>query len=68
VLDVPADRQRCEDDGQVGFDRVLDAVVDGPGSISRDPRCQEYTICTAVAPEAVFTVRTYGTRQLYGPD
>jgi hypothetical protein len=36
-------------------------------SISRDPRCEEYTICTAVAPEAVFTVRTYGTRQLYGP-
>ncbi len=36
-------------------------------SISRDPRCQEYTICTAVAPDAVFTVRTYGTRQLYGP-
>ena len=36
-------------------------------SISRDPRCQEYTICTAVAPDAVFTVRTYGTRQLHGP-
>ena len=34
-------------------------------SISRDPRCEEYTICTAVAPDAVFTVRTYGTRQLY---
>ena len=36
-------------------------------SISRDPRCEEYTICTAVAPDAVFTVRTYGTRPLYGP-
>ena len=36
-------------------------------SISRDPRWEEYTICTAVAPDAVFTVRTYGTRQLYGP-
>jgi hypothetical protein len=36
-------------------------------SISRDPRREEYTICTAVAPDAVFTVRTYGTRQLYGP-
>jgi hypothetical protein len=36
-------------------------------SISRDPRCEEYTICTAVASEAVFTVRTYGTRQLYDP-
>jgi len=31
VLDPPADGQRCEDDGQVGFDRVPDAVVDGPG-------------------------------------
>jgi len=30
-------------------------------SISRDPRCEEYTICTARAPEAVFTVRTCGT-------
>jgi hypothetical protein len=29
--------------------------------MSRDPRRDEYTICTAVAPEAVFTVRTYAT-------
>jgi hypothetical protein len=29
-------------------------------SISREPRRDEYTIWTAVAPEAVFTVRTYG--------
>jgi hypothetical protein len=36
-------------------------------SISRDPRREEYTICTAVAPDDVFTVRTYGTRQLYEP-
>ena len=37
-------------------------------SISRDPRWEEYTICTAVAPDDVFTVRTYGdTRQLYEP-
>ena len=37
-------------------------------SISRDPRCEECTICTARAPDAVFTVRTYGdTRPLYGP-
>ena len=35
-------------------------------SISRDPRREKYTICTAVAPDDVFTVRTYGTRQLYG--
>jgi hypothetical protein len=25
------------------------------------------TICTAVAPDAVLTVRTYGTRPAYGP-
>jgi hypothetical protein len=30
-------------------------------SISRDPRRFEHTICTAVAPLAVFTVRTYAT-------
>ena len=27
-------------------------------SIERDPRREDHTICTAVAPEAVFTVRT----------
>jgi len=38
-------------------------------SISRNPRRDEYTTCTAVAPDAVFTVRRYGdTRQLYDPD
>ena len=36
-------------------------------SISREPRRKEYTICTAVAPEAVFTVRAYGTAPLYSP-
>jgi hypothetical protein len=36
-------------------------------SISRDPRCEEYPICTAVAPDAVLTVRTYCTGPLYGP-
>ena len=37
-------------------------------SMSREPRRLEYTICTAVAPDAVFTVRTYGdTRPPYGP-
>jgi hypothetical protein len=36
-------------------------------SISRDPRREECTICTARAPDAVFTVRRYGdTGQLYG--
>jgi hypothetical protein len=29
-------------------------------SSRRDPRREEYTICTALAPEVVFTVRTYG--------
>jgi hypothetical protein len=32
------------------------------------PRRDEYTTCTAVAPDPVFTVRTYGdTGQVYGP-
>ena len=29
-------------------------------SISRDPRCDQCTIRTAVAPDAVWTARTYG--------
>lgn len=34
----------------------------------RDPLWEEYTICTAVAPGAVFTVGTYGnTSPPYGP-
>jgi hypothetical protein len=36
-------------------------------SIFRDPRREDHTTCTAVAPEVVFTVRIYGTRPLYGP-
>jgi hypothetical protein len=32
----------------------------------REPRREDQTACTAVAPDAVFTVRTYGTGQLYG--
>jgi hypothetical protein len=28
---------------------------------------QDHTTCTAVAPEDVFTVRTYATRAAYGP-
>ena len=35
-------------------------------SIPRDPRRDEYTTCTAVAPDFVFTVRTYGTSPPYG--
>jgi hypothetical protein len=30
-------------------------------SIERDPRRQDHAICTAVAPETVFTVRTKAT-------
>jgi hypothetical protein len=38
-------------------------------SMSRDPRRDEYTTCTAVAPDAVFTVRTYDTpRYSTAPD
>jgi hypothetical protein len=36
-------------------------------SIERDPRRDDHTICTAVAPELVFTVRTYATSAPYGP-
>lgn len=36
-------------------------------SISRDPRGDEHTTCTAVVPDVVFTVRMYGIRPLYGP-
>jgi hypothetical protein len=36
-------------------------------SISRDPRLDEQTTCTAVAPDLVFTVLTYGTSPPYGP-
>ena len=31
MLDPAADREGCEDDGQVGFDGVAQVVVDGPG-------------------------------------
>ena len=36
-------------------------------SMERDPRRDDHTICTAVAPELVFTVRTYATQAPYGP-
>ena len=37
-------------------------------SMSRDPRCDEYTICAGVAPKVAFMVRTYAdTRPPYGP-
>ena len=34
-------------------------------SMFRDPRREDHTICTAAAPNAVFTVRTYATRRDY---
>jgi hypothetical protein len=38
-------------------------------SMSRVPCRDEWTICTAVAPDAVFTVRTYrATRAPYDPE
>jgi len=36
-------------------------------SIDREPRRQDHTICTAVAPDAVFTVRTKAISAAYGP-
>jgi len=36
-------------------------------SIERDPRRDDHTICTAAAPELVFTVRTYATTAPYDP-
>jgi transposase InsO family protein len=35
-------------------------------SMERDPRRDDHAICTAVAPELVFTVRTYATNAPYG--
>jgi len=34
--------------------------------MSREPRRQDHTTCTAVAPDAVRTVRTYATDAGYG--
>jgi hypothetical protein len=36
-------------------------------SIERDPRRQDHAICTAVAPETVFTERTKATGAAQGP-
>jgi len=36
-------------------------------SMSRDPRREECTICTALAPDADFTVRTYAMRDSLEP-
>ena len=53
-----------------GFQQLHSAssCADPRCSMSRDPRREECTICTAVAPDAVFTVRTYGdTSPAYEP-
>jgi hypothetical protein len=34
-------------------------------SMLRDPRRDDHTTCTAVAPDFIFTVRTYGIRSAY---
>jgi hypothetical protein len=36
-------------------------------SIERDPRRDDHTICTDVAPELVLTVRTYATTAPHDP-
>ena len=49
--------------------RLRDLVdhLDAPDLfVRRDPRRDDQTICTAVAPEAVRTVRTYATDAGYG--
>jgi hypothetical protein len=50
-------------------DLQLDVIVNRPDVLDVPrPRREEYTICTAVAPAAVFTVRTYGDKcPLYEP-
>jgi hypothetical protein len=52
-----------------GLQRLqLHPVVRRPEvSIARNPRREDHTTCTAVAPNVVFTVRMYGTRPLYEP-
>jgi len=47
----------------------LGLVVRRPDVLhARPPAPEEYTTCTIVAPDAVFTARAYGTRPHYGPD
>jgi hypothetical protein len=43
--------------GSRSWRRLASSCADPMCSISRDPRWEEYTICTAVAPGAVFTRR-----------
>jgi hypothetical protein len=42
-------------------DRTAGSSVSRQCSMSLDPRREECTIWTALAPDAVFTVRTYAT-------
>jgi hypothetical protein len=66
---VDSDRIQPEIEGALAHGQVLaccglerfevGAVVADPKcSIWREPRRVDHTICTAIAPEAVFTVRT----------
>jgi hypothetical protein len=45
---------------------VIGCLVSGC-PVLRKPRREADTICTAIAPEAIFTVRTYATRRDYEP-
>ncbi len=53
---------RSATDARSGLSNSTSAssCADPTCSISREPRLNEYTICTAVAPDDVFTVSTCG--------
>ena len=47
--------------------RAASSCAEPRCSISRDPRRDDHTTCTAVAPDTVFTVRTYAATRDNGP-
>ena len=47
--------------------RLAAACAEPRCSMLREPRWDAYTICTATAPEAVFTVRTHVTDETTSP-
>lgn len=57
----------CSEVGGQGPTAVMVCWPEPRCSISREPQREEYTAGAAVAPEAVFTVRTFGTGPLYSP-
>ena len=54
--DCPA--ASCAAAAAFNADNSASSCAEATCSTSREPRREECTICTAVAPEAVFTVRT----------